>query len=63
MTNQELDTTLANLLNQMEKVEYRQKSPRRLRVDVSPEALPGLLELLKGKASLGHHLRGLDRRQ
>jgi NADH-quinone oxidoreductase subunit C len=54
MTNQELDTTLANLLNQMEKVEYRQKSPRRLRVDVSPEALPGLLELLKGKASYVH---------
>jgi NADH-quinone oxidoreductase subunit C len=54
MTTQELDTTLVNLLNQMEKVEYRQKSPRRLRVDVAPEALPGLLELLKGKASYVH---------
>jgi NADH-quinone oxidoreductase subunit C len=54
MTAVELDKSLVTVLNEMDKVEYRLKSPRRIRVDVGPDALPGLLGLLKGKASYVH---------
>ncbi len=54
MTERELDTHLVTILRELESLEYRQTSPRRVRIDVTREALPGLLELLKGRASYVH---------
>lgn len=47
-------TWLDNLLQELEGIEIRRKSSRRLRVDVAPDALPALLELLRGRASYVH---------
>jgi len=50
----ELSTWLDNLLNELEGIEVRRRSSRRLRVDVAADALPALLELLRGRASYVH---------
>ena len=50
----ELMTWLDNLLTEIDGLEVRRKSSRRLRVDVNPDALPALLELLRGRASYVH---------
>ena len=52
--NQELSQWLDSLLEEIEGVEFRRKNSRRLRLDVSSEALPALLELLQGRASYVH---------
>ena len=49
-----LSTWLDNLLTELEGIEVRRKSSRRLRVDVAADALPALLELLRGRASYVH---------
>lgn len=52
---QEMNTVwLENVLQNVEGVEVRQKNPRRVRVDIAPEALATLLQLLKGKAGYLH---------
>jgi len=50
----ELTTWLDNLLQELDGIEIRRKSSRRLRVDVAADALPALLELLRGRASYVH---------
>lgn len=52
--NKELMTWLDSLLQEVEGIEVRRKSSRRLRVDVDADALPALLELLRGRASYVH---------
>lgn len=52
--NKELSRWLDNLLDELEGVEIRRKSSRRVRVDLAPDALPALLELLQGRASYVH---------
>lgn len=52
--SKELTTWLDSLLKEVEGVEVRRKSPRRLRVDVDARALPALLALLRGRASFVH---------
>lgn len=52
--SKDLTTWLDNLLQELEGIEIRRKSSRRLRVDVAPDALPALLELLRGRASYVH---------
>ena len=52
--NKELMTWLDSLLQEVEGIEVRRKSSRRLRVDVDADALPALLELLRGRASYLH---------
>jgi NADH-quinone oxidoreductase subunit C len=52
--NKELSRWLDNLLEELEGVEIRRKSSRRVRVDLAPDALPALLELLQGRASYVH---------
>ncbi len=52
--NKELTRWLDNLLEELEGIEFRRKSSRRVRVDVAPDALPALLELLQGHASYVH---------
>jgi len=49
-----LSTWLDNLLTELEGIEIRRKSSRRLRIDVEASALPALLELLRGRASYVH---------
>ena len=51
---QELNVWLDKLLEDMESIQFRRKSSRRVRVDVASEALPALLELLQGHASYVH---------
>jgi NADH-quinone oxidoreductase subunit C len=50
----DLTTWLDNLLAELEGIAVRRKSSRRLRVDVAADALPALLELLRGRASYVH---------
>jgi NADH-quinone oxidoreductase subunit C len=50
----ELSHWLDNLLTELEGIEVRRKSSRRLRIDVEASALPALLELLRGRASYVH---------
>ncbi len=52
--NNELTHWLDNILTEIEGVEYRRKGPRRVRLDVAPDALPTLLALLQGRASYVH---------
>jgi NADH-quinone oxidoreductase subunit C len=52
--NKKLSRWLDTLLEDIEGVEIRRKSSRRVRVDVSADALPALLELLRGRASYVH---------
>jgi NADH-quinone oxidoreductase subunit C len=52
--SKELSTWLDNLLEQVDGLEVRRKSSRRLRVDLDADALPALLELLRGRASYVH---------
>jgi NADH-quinone oxidoreductase subunit C len=52
--SKELNIWLDKLLGDIESVQYQRKSSRRVRVDVAPEALPALLELLQGHASYVH---------
>ncbi|MGB5735387.1 MAG: NADH-quinone oxidoreductase subunit C [Thiohalocapsa sp.] len=50
----ELSHWLDNLLTELEGINVRRKSSRRLRIDVEASALPALLELLRGRASYVH---------
>ncbi len=52
--SKDLSTWLDTLLRELEGIEVRRKSSRRLRVDVAADALPALLELLRGRASYVH---------
>ncbi|MGA7981506.1 MAG: NADH-quinone oxidoreductase subunit C [Chromatiaceae bacterium] len=52
--SKELSTWLDNLLEEIEGIEVRRKSSRRIRVDLNADALPALLELLRGRASYVH---------
>jgi NADH-quinone oxidoreductase subunit C len=52
--SKELSTWLDNLLREMDGIEVRRKSSRRIRVDLNADALPALLELLRGRASYVH---------
>lgn len=53
-TDKELTRWLDGVLAEIEGVEIRRKSSRRLRVDVASDALPALLALLRGRASYVH---------
>ncbi|MEA3276191.1 MAG: NADH-quinone oxidoreductase subunit C [Pseudomonadota bacterium] len=50
----ELSTWLDTLLEEIEGIEFRRKSSRRIRVDLDADAVPALLELLRGRASYVH---------
>jgi NADH-quinone oxidoreductase subunit C len=50
----EVTLWLNNLLTEIEGIKFRQKSSRRVRIDVAAASLPALLELLQGKASYVH---------
>ena len=52
--SKELSTWLDKILNDLEGIEFRRLGPRRLRADVAADALPALLELLRGRASFVH---------
>ena len=52
--SKEMSTWLDKLLQELDGIEFRRKSDRRLRADVAADALPALLELLKGRASYVH---------
>ena len=52
--SKDLTTWLDSLLMELDGIEVRRKSSRRLRVDVAADALPALLELLRGRASYVH---------
>ncbi|HCS92481.1 MAG: NADH-quinone oxidoreductase subunit C [Thiohalocapsa sp. PB-PSB1] len=52
--SKELSNWLDHLLTELEGIEVRRKSSRRLRVDIEADALPALLELLRGRASYVH---------
>jgi len=52
--SKELNLWLDNLLADVECLAIKRKNERRLRVDVSPDVLPALLELLQGRASYVH---------
>ena len=52
--SKELNLWLDNLLEDIESVQFKRKSSRRVRIDVASEALPALLELLQGHASYVH---------
>lgn len=54
MNNQQLSTGLETLLQEMDGLKVKRKSAKRVRVDVAAEALPALLELLKGRAGYVH---------
>ncbi len=45
---------LDTLLTEIEGVEIQRKNDKRLRIDLSAEALPAMLELLRGRASYVH---------
>jgi NADH-quinone oxidoreductase subunit C len=45
---------LHDILHDLKGVRVRQSSPRRTRVDLAPDALPALLELLKGRGGFVH---------
>ncbi|MEA3290727.1 MAG: NADH-quinone oxidoreductase subunit C [Pseudomonadota bacterium] len=50
----ELHPWLDDLLQEIEGVKFKRKSSRRLRLDIDSDALPALLELLRGRASYVH---------
>jgi NADH-quinone oxidoreductase subunit C len=52
--SKELSTWLDKVLQELEGIEFRRKGARRMRVDVAADALPALLELLRGRASYVH---------
>jgi NADH-quinone oxidoreductase subunit C len=52
--SKEISTWLHNLLDEIEGIEVRRKSSKRIRVDLDADALPALLELLRGRASYVH---------
>lgn len=52
--SKDITTWLDNLLLEIEGIQFRRKSTRRVRVDVDSDALPALLELLRGRASYVH---------
>lgn len=52
--SQQVAHWLDNLLKEIEGIEVRRKSSRRVRVDVPADALPALLELLQGRAGYIH---------
>jgi NADH-quinone oxidoreductase subunit C len=52
--SKDLTTWLDTLLAELEGIAVRRHSSRRLRVDVAADALPALLELLRGRASYVH---------
>ncbi|NCA68836.1 MAG: NADH-quinone oxidoreductase subunit C [Sphingobacteriia bacterium] len=52
--SKDLSTWLDTLLGELRGIEVRRMSSRRIRVDVAPDALPALLELLRGRASYVH---------
>ena len=45
---------LSVILGEVKEVRVSQKGPRRTRLDVAADALPALLELLKGRAGFVH---------
>ncbi|MGD8207836.1 MAG: NADH-quinone oxidoreductase subunit C [Thiohalocapsa sp.] len=49
-----LTAWLDGLLEEIEGIKVRRRSSRRVRIDVDAEALPALLELLRGRASYVH---------
>ncbi len=54
MTSQHISHWLDDLLAEIEGIQVRRKSSRRVRVDVPADALPALLELLQGRAGYIH---------
>jgi NADH-quinone oxidoreductase subunit C len=52
--SKELSTWLDKILNDFEGIEFLRIGPRRLRADVDADAMPALLELLRGRASFVH---------
>jgi NADH-quinone oxidoreductase subunit C len=52
--SKEIATWLDHLLEEIDGIDVRRKSSRRIRVDLDAEALPALLELLRGRASYVH---------
>jgi NADH-quinone oxidoreductase subunit C len=52
--SKELSTWLDKLLQELDGIEFRRKGARRMRADVAADALPALLELLRGRASYVH---------
>lgn len=54
MTSVQLPGPLDSVLRELPDLRMRQQGPRRLRVDVSAQVLPTLLELLKGRAGYLH---------
>ena len=52
--SKELNLWLDDLLKDIDIIRFQRKNSRRIRVDIAPEALPALLELLQGKASYVH---------
>jgi NADH-quinone oxidoreductase subunit C len=52
--SKELNTQLDKMLGEVEGIQFKRKSSRRVRVDVASDALPTLLELLQGHASYVH---------
>ena len=53
--NTDIDTVMLDqVLDELESAKVKHKGPRRIRVDIDPDALPALLELLKGKAGYLH---------
>lgn len=52
--SKDLNLWLENLLGEVELLAIRRKNDRRLRVDVDPDVLPTLLELLQGRAGYLH---------
>ncbi len=53
-TPRDVSASLEFLLQEIEGLRTQWAGPRRLRVDLSSETLPALLELLKGRASFVH---------
>ena len=47
-------TWLDSVLRELQGLRIKQKSARRIRVDISPDAAPTLMELLKGRAGYLH---------
>lgn len=54
MTSTQPTKPLRDLLHDLEDVRVNQTGPRRTRVDLNADALPALLELLKGRAGFVH---------
>ncbi len=52
--SKELNLWLDDLLKDIKIIQFKRKNSRRVRIDIAPEALPALLELLQGRASYVH---------